>query len=60
MRYIYPATSDDAWYEAYIDAVHSLGKKWPDPITKEQEAWCMEMADREAPRPDDAGLPPCQ
>ena len=49
--HIYPQTSDNAWYEAFTEAVHSLGKKWPDVLTDEQDEWCAKMADREAPRP---------
>lgn len=49
--FIGPSSADNAWYEAYADAVHSLGKRWPDQITEEQEEWCVQVADRYAPRP---------
>jgi len=49
--FIGPSTADDAWYEAYSDAVRSLGKKWPDRLTEEEEQFCEADADRHAPRP---------
>ena len=51
--HVHPSTSDNAWYEAFAEAVYSLGKSWPDQLTDEQGDWCAKMADREAPRPHD-------
>jgi hypothetical protein len=51
VRYVYPQTMEDAWYEAYADAVHSLGKKWPDPLTDEQATWCESVANQLVGRP---------
>ena len=51
--HLYPQTSDNAWYEAFADAFHSLGKSWSDQLAGEQGDWCAKMADREAPRPHD-------
>ncbi len=50
--FIGPSTAENAWYEEYAEAVHSLGKKWPDELTAEQEAFCEAEADRHAPRPE--------
>lgn len=40
------------WYEAFADAVHAMGKKWPDELTKEEEAIAEMHADDVAPRPE--------
>lgn len=50
--HIHPSTADNAWYEAYTDAIYSLGKSWPDNLTDEQELWCATVADKYAPRPE--------
>jgi hypothetical protein len=44
---------DNAWYEAYAEAIHKIGKKWPDPLTDEENAACEAEADKVAPRPKD-------
>lgn len=40
------------WYEAFADAVHSIGKKWPDELTGDENAYCEAEADKAATRPE--------
>jgi hypothetical protein len=42
-------TSD--WYEAYADAVHAMGKKWPEVLTEAEERIAEIHADDCSPRP---------
>jgi hypothetical protein len=46
------------WYEAFADAVHELGKKWPDVLTEDEERQCEEAADKVAVRPEVERTPP--
>jgi hypothetical protein len=44
-------TSD--WYEAFADAVHAMGKQWPEALTEEEEAVALVHADNVADRPEE-------
>jgi hypothetical protein len=44
---------DNKWYEAFADAVHKTGKKWPDPLTTEEYTECERYADSIVRRPKD-------
>jgi hypothetical protein len=43
---------DDQWYEAYANAVHRLGKAWPDNLTNEEYTACEQYADSVVRRPE--------
>jgi hypothetical protein len=45
------------WYEAYADAVHAMGKNWPDVLTPEEERIANLHADDVAPRPEEDEQP---
>lgn len=40
------------WYEAFADAVHAIGKEWPEQLTSEEEEHCAAEADKVAVRPE--------
>ena len=40
------------WYEAFGEAVHSIGKQWPMDLTEAEEKYCEEFADSMADRPE--------
>jgi hypothetical protein len=41
------------WYEAFADAVHAMGKSWPEALTEEEEAVALTHADNVADRPEE-------
>lgn len=43
---------DKDWFEAFAEAVHRIGKKWPDQLTSEEITQCGLEADKVAIRPE--------
>jgi hypothetical protein len=39
------------WYEAYAEAVSSIGKSFPDILTDDEDKYCEDAADSVAERP---------